>query len=141
MRPVSSPPVRLGPVAAGWAAAVTAVAVAGGIGSDTTSDWYQDLDKPSWQPPGAVFGPVWTVLYVLIAIAATLAARDVPGARRRLVTGPVSANMALILAWTWIFFRGHAPRAAGVEILVLLGTIVALIRLIWPHNRAAALAP
>jgi hypothetical protein len=56
------------------------------------------------------------------------------------VTGLFAANLALNLAWTWIFFRGHAPRAAGVEILVLLGTIVALIRLIWPHNRAAALA-
>src|SRR3954465_15907995 len=137
---VSSPRIRQASVAAGGAAAVTGVAIAGGIGSDTTSDWYQDLDKPSWQPPGAVFGPVWTVLYVLIAIAATLAARDAPGARRRLVTGLFSANLGLNLAWTWIFFCGHAPRAAGVEILVLLGTIVALIRLIWPYNRAAALA-
>src|SRR3954471_18142160 len=140
MRPVSSHPVRLAPVAAGWAAAVTGVAVAGGIGSDTSSDWYRKLAKPSWQPPGAVFGPVWTVLYVLTAIAATLAARDVPAPRRRFVTGLFAANLALNLAWTWIFFRGHAARAAGVEILVLLGTIVALIRLIWPHNRAAALA-
>src|SRR4051812_6435860 len=140
MSAVSSPPVRLAPVAAGWAAAVTGVAIAGAAGADTSSDWYRDLEKPSWQPPGVVFGPVWTVLYVLIAIAATLAVRDVPGARRRLVTGLFSANLALNLAWTWIFFRGHAPRAAGVEILVLLGTIVALIRLIWPHNRGAALA-
>src|SRR3954468_2833285 len=140
MRAVSSPPVRVAPVAAGWAAAVTAVAVAGGIGTEVSSDWYRDLDKPSWQPSGALFGPVWTVLYVLIAVAATLAVRDVPRPRRRLVTGLFAANLALNLAWRWIFFRGHAPRAAGVEILVLLGTIVALIRLIWPHNRAAALA-
>src|SRR3954451_10842846 len=86
---VSSPRIRQASVAAGWAAAVTGVAIAGGLGSDTSSDWYQNLDKPSWQPPGAVFGPVWTILYVLITIAATLAVRDVPGARRRLVTGPV----------------------------------------------------
>lgn len=135
-----SPPVRLVPVAAGWAAAVTGVAVAGGLGTDTSSDWYRNLKKPAWQPPGAVFGPVWTALYVLIAIAATLAVRDVPGPRRRFVTGLFAANLALNLAWTWIFFRGHAPRAAGVEILVLLATIVALVWLIWPHNRTAALA-
>src|SRR3954452_9587072 len=138
MRAAASPPVRLAPVAAGWAAAVTGVAVAGGIGSDPSSDWYQDLEKPSWQPPGAVFGPVWTVLYVLIAVAATLAVRDVPGARRRLVTGLLAANLAVNLAWTWIFFRVHAPRAAGGEILVLVGTIVALTRLICPQTRAAA---
>jgi benzodiazapine receptor len=128
------------PVAAGWAAAVTAVAVVGGLATDTSSDWYVNLEKPSWQPPGAVFGPVWTVLYVLIAIAATLAYRDVGGPRRRLVLGLFAANLALNLAWTWIFFQGHSPKAAGVEILFLLGTIVALIRLVWPHNRAAALA-
>lgn len=131
---------RTVPVAAGWAAAVTAVAVAGGLATDTSSDWYRDLDRPSWQPPGAVFGPVWTVLYVLIAVAATLSYRDVGGPRRRLVLGLFAANLALNLAWTWIFFQGHAPAVAGIEILFLLGTIVALIRLVWPHNRAAAAA-
>ncbi len=128
------------PVAAAWAAAVTVVAVVGGLATDTSSDWYKELDRPSWQPPGAVFGPVWTVLYVLIAIAATLSYRDVGGPRRRIVLGLFAANLALNVAWTWIFFQGHRPKAAGVEILFLLGTIVALIRLIWPHNRTAALA-
>jgi tryptophan-rich sensory protein len=56
------------------------------------------------------------------------------------VLGLFAANLALNLAWTWIFFQGHSPEAAGVEILLLLATIVALIRLVWPHNRAAALA-
>jgi tryptophan-rich sensory protein len=131
---------RVPAAAAGWAAAVTAVAVVGGLATDTSSDWYQELDRPSWQPPGAVFGPVWTVLYVLIAIAATLSYRDVGGPRRRLVLGLYAANLALNLAWTWIFFQGHSPRAAGVEILALLGTTVALIGLVRPHNRTAALA-
>jgi tryptophan-rich sensory protein len=131
-------PRRVAAVAAGWAAAVTAVAVVGGLATDTSSDWYRQLDRPSWQPPGAVFGPVWTVLYVLIAIAATLAYRDVGGPRRRLVLGLFAANLALNLAWTWIFFQGHAPTAAGAEILVLLGTIIALIALLKPHNRVAA---
>jgi len=126
--------------AAGWAAAVTAVAVVGGLATDTSSDWYRELEKPSWQPPGSVFGPVWTVLYVLIAVAATLSFRDVGGPRRRLVLGLYAANLALNVAWTWIFFQGHAPTAAGIEIVLLLATIVALIWLVRPHNRAAALA-
>ena len=126
--------------AAGWAAAVTAVAVVGGLATDTSSDWYRELEKPSWQPPGSVFGPVWTVLYVLIAVAATLSFRDVGGPRRRLVLGLYAANLALNVAWTWIFFQGHAPTAAGIEIVFLLATIVALIWLVRPHNWAAALA-
>src|SRR4051812_6152203 len=134
---------RPGPVtsaAAGWAAAVTAVAVVGGLATDTSSDWYRNLERPAWQPPGSVFGPVWTVLYVLIAISATLSFRDVGGPRRRVVLGLYAANLALNVAWTWIFFKGHAPTAAGVEIIFLLATILALIWLVRPHNRVAALA-
>ena len=133
-------PARLVPVAAAWAAAVITVAIFGGLATDTTSDWYRALERPSWQPPGAVFGPVWTGLYVLIAVSATLAYRDVTGGRRQLVFALFAANLALNLAWTWIFFQAHAPVPAGIEIVALLGTTVALMRLVWPANRAAALA-
>jgi tryptophan-rich sensory protein len=116
------------------------VALAGGLATDTSSDWYTGLDRPSWQPPGAVFGPVWAALYALLAVSASLAWRTVTGPRRTLVIGLYAANLVLNLGWTVIFFQGHAPVVAGVEIVVLLGTIVALIRLVWPYSRAAALA-
>jgi len=131
-------PVRC--AALGWSAAVAGVAVAGGVATDTGSDWYRELEKPAWQPPGAVFGPVWTLLYALLALSATLAWRDVRGPRRRLVLGLYAANLALNLGWTVIFFRGHAPRAAFAEILALLTTIVLLIALVRRHNAAAAAA-
>jgi benzodiazapine receptor len=130
---------RIAAVAAGWGVAVTAVALIGGIATDTSSEWYRDLDRPSWQPPGAAFGIVWTILYATIAISATLATRDVPGRRRRVVIGLFAANLVLNVAWTWIFFRGQAPKAAGIEILFLLATIAGLVRLIFPYNRRAAL--
>lgn len=122
------------------AAVVIAIAGFGGLATDTDSSWYRGLDRPSWQPPGAVFGPVWTVLYVLLAVSAWLAWRDVRGPRRTPVLALYAANAALNLGWTWIFFQAQAPTAAGVEIVVLLATIAALIRLTWPCNRAAALA-
>ena len=130
---------RLVGAAAGWAAAVVVVAAVGGLATDTSS-WYQGLDRPSWQPSGAVFGPVWTVLFILIAVAATLAWRDARSPRRSLVLGLFAANLVLNLGWTLIFFQAHAPVAAGVEILALLATILALVRLLWPVNRVAALA-
>jgi tryptophan-rich sensory protein len=130
---------RTAALAAGWGVAVTAVAVVGGLATDTESEWYRNLDRPSWQPPGPAFGIVWTILYATIAISAILACRDMRGRQRRIVAGLFAANLVLNLAWTWIFFRAESPRAAGVEILFLLGTILGLIRLILPHNRAAAL--
>ena len=90
-------------MAAAWAVAVSAVAVVGGPAMDT-SRLVPALYRPSWQPPGAVFGPVWTLLYVLIAVAATLASRDVRGTRRcRLVLGLFAANLVLLVATalTW----------------------------------------
>ncbi len=128
----------IAPAAAGWTAAVAAIAVLGGLATDTTSEWYEGLERPAWQPPGSVFGPVWTVLYVLLAISAALAWRDVRGPRRRLVLGLYAANLAMNLGWTVIFFRLHAPWAALADIVGLLASIVALFVLVRRHNAAAA---
>lgn len=122
----------------GIALAVIAIAAIGGLATDTTSSWYQQLDRPSFQPPGAVFGPVWTVLYIALGLATWLAWRGVTGHRRQLVLTLFAANYLLNVLWTVIFFQWHAPTVAGVEILALLGTILALIALLWPRERAAA---
>jgi translocator protein len=121
------------------AAAIVAVALLGGLATDTSSSWYRGLDRPSWQPPGAVFGPVWTVLYALIAFAWWRAWERLER-RRGLVMSLFALNAVLNVGWTWIFFQAEAPIAAGLEIVVLLATIVALIALLWPTLRAAALA-
>lgn len=120
------------------ALAVIGVAAVGGLATDTTSAWYESLDRPAFQPPGAVFGPVWTLLYIALGVSAWRAWRVVTGRERNLVLGLYAANFALNAAWTAIFFQLHAPVAAGVEILVLLVTIVALVRLLQPWDRLAA---
>jgi translocator protein len=132
---------RKSPLAAAViAAAVAAVAVLGRLGTDTDSEWYQSLKLPSWQPPAAVFGPVWTVLYLLAGTSAFLAWRDVSGPRRPRALALYVVNGVLNAAWTAIFFRAQRPVLAGVEIILLLGTIVALIALVRPFSRPAAAA-
>jgi translocator protein len=76
-------------------AAVTATAVLGGIGTTAGSRWYRELDKPSWQPPGWVFGPVWTVLYVLLALAGGRTLTAATGRTRRGYLRAYLANLAL----------------------------------------------
>ena len=120
--------------------AVVGIAGLGGLATDTNSAWYRDLELPSWQPPGAAFGPVWTVLYALLARSAYLAWRDLSGSRRTPVLGLYALNGALNLAWTILFFRAHRPVIAGIEILLLLATIVALIVLMRPVSRQATWA-
>lgn len=125
-------------------AAVVAVAGIGGVatGPAVDSDWYRALDKPSWQPPGAVFGPVWTVLYAMIAAsmyAVRRRADTAPDAQRELFV-LFGSNLVLNLLWTLIFFRGRNPMAAGIEILALEATTIALIVRVRPVTRGGALA-
>lgn len=120
--------------------AVVAISALGGLGTATDSAWYRGLDLPSWQPPGWLFGPVWTALYILLARSAYLAWRDADGPRRTPILALYAANGILNVAWTWLFFRAERPALAGVEILVLLATIVALVVLMRPVNRQASWA-
>lgn|SRR5512135_2239623 len=119
-------------------AAVVATAVAGSLASDPGSAWYQDLDKPSWQPPGAVFGPVWTALYATIAVAGVDGWRRLPQPRRRRFAATYAANLVLNAGWSWMFFRAHRPTLAAVESFVLLASTLELIRQLRPHSPRAA---
>ena len=102
---------------------------AAGIGSAATAasvnGWYQTLEKPSWNPPDWIFGPVWTVLYFLMAIAAWSVWRRTgwPSARSPLAWFAV--QLALNVAWSIIFFGFRNPGAAFAEILVLWLAIAA----------------
>ena len=92
--------------------------------------WHAALTKPSWNPPGWLFGPVWTVLYVCIAIAGARvwqAAHEDPtrAKARRWALALWTVQLVLNAAWSFLFFGLKAPGVALVEICVLLATIVA----------------
>jgi len=123
------------------------VALLGGYFTDATGSWYQGITKPLWTPPGWVFGLAWTLIYALAAISAFMVwdsgARPVPasGAHRpRFVIGAVFlANAFLNVSWTYLFFQLHLFGASVWDAALLGASVVALIVLIWPLSRAAAL--
>ena len=82
--------------------------------------WYKSLRKPSFNPPSWIFGPVWTTLYVLMAIAAWRILQA-PGASglRLAAMALFTAQLCLNLLWPWLFFRRHAVRAALVDLAAL----------------------
>lgn len=97
-------------------------AVAGVSGSWTASEipgWYRTLVRPSIAPPNWAFGPVWTLLYALMAIAAWQVSQTTPSTLRTWGIGLFLVQLALNLAWSWIFFRHHAIGAALAEVVVL----------------------
>lgn len=133
---------RLTPrAAAAIVAAVGATAAIGGLATAPAveSRWYRRLRKPDWQPPGAVFGPVWSVLYALIA-ASMLDVRRRRGGADQGLWILYGSNLALNLAWTLIFFRGRSPLAASAEIVALEATTLALIVRVRPISPLASLA-
>jgi len=99
-------------------------------------NWYADLAKPSWTPPDWVFGPVWSVLYLSMAVAAWLVWRE-GNALVSLILFAV--QLALNAAWSWLFFRMHSPGAAFVDIVLLWVAIAATTAAFWRRSLAAGL--
>ncbi len=126
---------------AGLAAFLLAVALVSAAGGWATASsvgtWYAALAKPAFNPPGWVFGPVWTVLYVMIAVAGwRLWRRGGPASRLALTAWYV--QLLLNLMWSFLFFGGRMIGAALVEIVLLLAAIAATMVLAWRVDRAAA---
>lgn len=81
--------------------------------------WYAGLAKPPWTPPNWVFGPVWSVLYTLMAVAAWLVWRRGGLAAQRVPLALFAIQLVLNIGWSAVFFSQHLP-AAGLAVIVLL---------------------
>ncbi len=114
---------------------------AGAIGSAATftsvTTWYRTLHKPAWNPPDWLFGPVWTLLYVFMAVAAWRVWRhsEARAARRTLILFGV--QLALNTIWSVLFFGLRRPDLAFVEVIVFWAVLVALLVRFWHADRIA----
>jgi len=121
----------------GWLAVSFSAAAVGGI--FTAPGYYQALARPPWAPPAWLFGPVWTVLYFLIGIAAWLV-------WRKGGFGAAGGALTIFLVqhvlnglWSWLFFGLREPGIAFAEILLLWALILATTAAFALHSRVASL--
>ena len=123
----------------GLVLAVVVCFVAAGIGSLYTTPaipgWYASLQKPAWNPPNWVFGPVWTLLYLMMAVAAWLVWRERGFAGGALALFAV--QLALNALWSIVFFGWKRPGLALVEIFFLWAAIFATMLSFWRVSHAA----
>jgi tryptophan-rich sensory protein len=98
-------------------------------------EWYAGLAKPAFNPPNWVFAPVWTVLYVLIAVAGW---RIFERARRGWPMKLWWAQLALNFLWSPVFFAAHHIQLAFIVVLLLLAVILAFIAVAWRQDHVAA---
>ena len=114
---------------------------AGGLGAIATTPeidgWYRTVAKPTWNPPNSVFGPVWTTLFVMMAVAVWLVWRPAGFIAAKVPLLLFTAQLALNVAWSWIFFGLHQPGWAFVEIVILWLAIAATTRAFFQRSKLA----
>ncbi len=130
-----------------WAALAGFVAIcllAGGLGGWVTAqsvvDWYPTLNKPAWNPPAWVFGPVWTTLYVMMGVAAWLVwKKDTHFSGVRIALILFFLQLALNCLWSFLFFGLRNPALALIDIVLLLVALALTTWAFFSHSRIAGL--
>jgi translocator protein len=125
------------------ALAIIGLPLAGGFVSSllapTRSSWYDALKKPAWNPPGWLFGPVWSLLYLTMGVASYLVFRQRASPQRTLALAIFYTQLIINLAWSPIFFGMRKPAVAFAVILVLWLLIVATVITFYKVQKVAAL--
>ena len=111
--------------------------VSGYFTSQSIPNWYLYLNKPSFNPPNYLFGPVWTLLYILMGISFYLVINK-PNVNWLLV-GVFITQLILNFFWSFIFFNAHNLGLALFEIILLWASILAMIILFYKTNKWAAI--
>ena len=122
-----------------WLAASLATGAIGALATRNAREFYAGLVKPEWAPPGWLFGPVWTVLYLLMGVAAWLVWRRAGWAGAGVALSLFLAQLICNALWSWVFFAWRRGAWALADIVLLVVLIVATLVAFARVDRLAAL--
>lgn len=114
-----------------WLAVCFTASAVGAVASVQASDFYGQLVQPVWAPPPEVFGPVWTILYSMMAISAWLVWRCGGLQRNQRALGLFLVQLGLNALWSWLFFAWQQGAVAFAEVIVLWFFILATMLSFW----------
>ena len=115
----------------GWIVVSFAAAAVGSVASIQAKPFYSQLMQPDWAPPAEIFGPVWTVLYALMGIAAWLVWSSGGFRSNRQALTLFLLQLAFNALWSWLFFAWHRGAWALADVFVLWILIVATLVSFW----------
>ncbi len=113
--------------------------ISGFVTATSINDWYVSINKPSFNPPNYLFGPVWTTLYILMGISFYMILQTASHEIRKKAVNIFSIQLLLNFCWSFIFFNFHLPGFAFVEIILMWISILMMIILFYKINKTAAL--
>lgn len=117
------------PLSAGW---IGSIFTTSSVGS-----WYLSINKPLFNPPSWVFGPVWTILFILMGISLYLVIKNGITKKNKAAVYAFGFQMALNILWSILFFGMHSPGAAFIEIIILWLAILVNILLFYKISKKA----
>ncbi len=115
----------------GWLALSFAAAALGGWASADAGAFYLALSRPAWAPPGWLFAPVWSLLYLMMGVAAWLVWRERTTRSSAAALWLFAVQLAANALWTWLFFAWRLGAPAFIEIIVLWALILATVVAFW----------
>lgn len=123
----------------GWLILSFAVSTVGAIASVQAKSFYGQLIQPEWAPPASIFGPVWTVLFAMMAVAAWLVWRSGGVRANRFALSLFLIQLFFNALWSWLFFAWHLGALAFIDVCLLWLLIAATLVAFWHVNRVAGL--
>jgi len=143
MQPISQNPPQSRPHgyygAAAWFLVTFAAAAVGTLASTHAAQFYGRLMLPTWAPSASVFGPVWTVLYLLMAFSAWRIWQRAGANGAYVPLTLYLVQLALNALWSWLFFEWHLGGVAFTDIVLLWLVLVSMMVAFYQHSRPAAL--
>jgi len=123
----------------GWLAVTVVAAALGGLASAAAGSFYAQLSRPDWAPPAAIFGPVWSMLYLMMGLAAWLVWRERGWRGAPAALALFCVQLVANALWTWLFFAWRLGLWSLIDIVVLWALIVGTIIGFWRVRTLAAL--
>jgi tryptophan-rich sensory protein len=120
-----------------WILGTSLAAIGGAVTAKAAGEFYGMLQKPSWAPPGWLFGPAWTVLYILMGVAAWRVWRDAGFSGAKVELAFYAVQLVLNMAWSYFFFVRRTGLGATVEVVCLWVSILVTLMLFWRRDTVA----
>lgn len=117
---------------------VVAISFIGQMATDPRSEWFTSLAKPSWNPPNWLFGPVWSTIYILLIISASLIWHRTQAGERSSLMKLYAINALFNLVWSFCFFQAESTVLGMIDIILVWITVLLLVVRTWPISKPAS---